>query len=98
MNRIILTAAALFVAMVGNAGTPSSAPKGKTPFKKVNKVQGTPTLTGLGTPSGVQKSSAAKSNSLLSSLATVYDPKTISEVKYAKDQSTPIAFKSTKVI
>jgi Zn-dependent metalloprotease len=98
MNRITLTAAALFVALVGNAGTPTSGPKGKTPLKIVNKIQGSPNLTGLGTPSQVQQSKTVNANGLVHSLATIYNPKTISEVKYAKDQTNPISFKSTKVI
>lgn len=97
MNRITLTAAALFVALIGHAGTPTSSPIGKTPLKKVNKVQGAPSLAGLGTPGQMHQTFGQKAG-IVPTISKSYDPKTIKEVKYATDQNHPVFFKSTKVV
>lgn len=98
MNRIIITAAALFVALIGNVQAQTNATQGKSAFKKVVKTQGAPTLSGLGSPANIQQSTTPRPALISQSLTTGYDPSTIKEVKYAQDQKHPVFFKSSKVV
>ncbi len=95
MNRITLAAAALFVALIGNASTPTT--HNKTPLKKVSKVQGTPTVSGLGQQALIRQTFAPASG-IVNSMGKTFDPKTILEVKYANDQKHPVFFKSTRTV
>ncbi|MCW3128091.1 MAG: neutral protease [Bacteroidetes bacterium] len=100
MNKLILSVLAIAAALsVSGAGLPKPAQaKAKTQFKPATKLQGTPTLTGLGKVVRMQQSLNIKSNPLLQYKKSSYDPSAIREVKYAADQKNPVFISSKDVV
>ena len=93
MKKNVLIAASLVLAMIANASAPTTKPA----FKKTAKQPGSANAPGVNTVK-VHQNYISSLNGITMPATNNYDPATISEVKYDKDQVHPIFFKSTKVI
>ena len=100
MKKTILSLLVLAVAFSVNAGLPVQphGAKAKTQFKPAAKIQGMPSLAGLGTMRSIQQQVNVKSNALVQYKNGSYDPSTIREIKYAADQKNPVFVSSSRVV
>ena len=97
MKKNLLIALTLSATMIANASAPVQTTKTKTTFKKTAKVSGAVNASGMNTVK-VHQNFVSSLSGITMPTNNSYDPSTITEVKYDKDQAHPVYFKSTKVV